>query len=82
MWLDVIAIAILAVFAWLGARRGALAAGMGLFALVAGYAAAIFLGPQLAPVLGGLVGESEWAGIAVAGSLAFAICFAAVSISH
>lgn len=70
MWLDLLALAILAVFGVIGALRGALKTGMGLLALVVGYLAAIFLAPVVAPLLSG-AGVSEFLALPLGGTLGF-----------
>ena len=72
MWLDVLALVLLAIFAWLGARRGALATGLSLAGIVCGYAAAIFAATHLGGVAADLFGVSPFFGAPIAGTLAFA----------
>jgi uncharacterized membrane protein required for colicin V production len=72
MWLDVLALVLLAIFAWLGARRGALAIGLSLAGIVCGYAAAIFAATHLGGVAADLFGVSPFFGAPIAGTLAFA----------
>jgi uncharacterized membrane protein required for colicin V production len=80
MWLDVLVLAILCWFSWVGVRRGGLAAGLGILTLVVAYGAAIATAPILAsPVAGGL-GLPDLLGIPVAGSIAFAVAFVAMAI--
>jgi uncharacterized membrane protein required for colicin V production len=80
MWLDVLVVAILGWFSWVGVRRGGLAAGMGLLTLVVAYGTAIIAAPILAsPVANGL-GLPGWLGMPVAGSIAFAVAFVAMAI--
>lgn len=71
MWLDLLALVILAVFGAIGAMRGALRTGMGLLALVVGYLAAIFLAPVLAPWLVDAAGVSELLALPLAGTAGF-----------
>ena len=82
MWLDVLALLLLAIFAGLGARRGALATGLSLAGLVCGYAAAIFAATHLGGIAADLCGVSPFFGAPIAGTLAFgfvALDFAIVS---
>jgi uncharacterized membrane protein required for colicin V production len=82
MWLDVLALLLLAIFAWLGARRGALATGLSLAGIVCGYAAAIFAATHLGGIAADLCGVSPFFGAPIAGTLAFAFValdFAVVS---
>ena len=80
MWLDLLALAILAVFAIIGAARGSLRAGMGLLALVVGYTAAILLAPALGPGVSGWLGVSEWLALPLGGTLGFAAGYGAVAV--
>jgi membrane protein required for colicin V production len=70
MWLNLVAMAILFVFVLLGAWRGALATGLGIATLLLSYAAAILLGPQIAPVLGARLGLGPLA-MPLGGTVAF-----------
>lgn len=80
MWLDVLVLAILGWFSWVGLRRGGLAAGMGILTLGVSYGAAFVAAPILAsPVADGL-GLPELLGIPVAGSIGFAVGFVAMAI--
>ena len=80
MWLDGLALLILGWFSWAGARRGGLAAGMGLATLAISYGAAIAVAPRLGPWVAGRFDLSEWIGIPIAGSIGFAVVFAAMTI--
>jgi uncharacterized membrane protein required for colicin V production len=80
MWLDGIALLILGWFSWIGARKGGVAAGMGLAALAFSYGAAIALAPRLGPGVASRLDLSEWIGIPLAGSIAFAVVFAAITV--
>lgn len=71
MWLDLIAIAVLASFATLGAVRGAFTTGMGLLTLLVAYGAAVLLAPVLAPAIQAQLGVSELLALPVAGSAGF-----------
>lgn len=76
MWLDLIAIALLASFATMGAFRGAFTTGMGLLALVVAYAGAILLAPVLAPHLELRLDLSELLALPLAGSIGFFCSYA------
>lgn len=80
MWLDLLALGILAIFALVGAARGALKAGMGLLALLVGYLAAILLAPHIGPSLSEALGVSEFLALPLGGTLAFIGGFGAVSL--
>jgi uncharacterized membrane protein required for colicin V production len=71
VWLDLIAIALLACFATMGAFRGALTTGMGLLTLVVAYACAVLLAPVLAPQLEARLGVSELLALPLGGSAGF-----------
>ena len=73
MWLDGLALLLLAIFAWLGARRGALATGLSLAGIVCGYAAALFAGRYLGGIAADLCGVSPFFGAPIAGTLAFVL---------
>jgi uncharacterized membrane protein required for colicin V production len=80
MWLDGLALLILAWFCWIGARKGGVAAGMGLATLVVSYGAAIVSAPRLGPWVAGRFDLSEWIGIPIAGTIGFVVTFAAMTI--
>jgi membrane protein required for colicin V production len=80
MWLDVVALVILALFAFMGARRGGLASGMALGSLGVAYAAAILAAPRLGPLAAELTGVSEWLGMPLAGSVAFLAAFLVMAV--
>lgn len=80
MWLDLLALAILVVFAIIGAARGPLRAGMGLLALVVGYLAAILLAPFLGPLVSNALGVSEWLALPLGGTLAFAAGYGGIAL--
>jgi membrane protein required for colicin V production len=80
MWLDVLALAILAAFAGLGAARGALAGAMGLVALLAGYAAAVFAAPRWGEDAARAFGAPGWLGLPLAGTLGFVLGFSAAAL--
>lgn len=71
MWLDLVALVILAIFAGVGAARGALRTGLGLLALVVGYLAAVLLAPSLGPSVAGPLGLPQWLALPVGGTLGF-----------
>jgi uncharacterized membrane protein required for colicin V production len=77
MWLNVLAGGVLAACAALGAWRGALATGLGIASLLLAYAAAVFVGPALAPSVGEWLGVGAWIAIPVASSFVF---FAACAV--
>jgi uncharacterized membrane protein required for colicin V production len=81
MWLDVIALVILAAFAALGAMRGALATVMGLLSLAVAYGAGLTLGPMLGPKLAEELAAPLPVGVALAGTGAFLAAFCAMGIA-
>ena len=80
MWLDVLAVAILALFAFLGARRGGLAAGLGLLSLGVAYGAAVFAAPRFGDATADLFGVSPLLGMPLAGSIAFLVAYVLLGI--
>jgi uncharacterized membrane protein required for colicin V production len=80
MWLDVLVLAILGWFSWVGVRRGGLAAGLGILTLVVAYGAAIVAAPIFASPVAGVLGLPDLLGIPVAGSIAFAVAFVGMAI--
>jgi uncharacterized membrane protein required for colicin V production len=80
MWLDGLALLILGWFFWAGARKGGVAAGMGLATLAVSYGGAIAVAPRLGPWVASQFDLSEWIGIPIAGSIGFAVVFAAMTI--
>lgn len=80
MWFDAVALAVLAVFALLGALRGALATGVGLASLAFAYTLALVAGARLGPGASERLGLPALAGPAVAGTLAFGLAFAAATL--
>lgn len=80
MWLDLVALALLALFAFLGARRGGLAAGLGLVTLGVSYAAAVFFGTRFGDGAAASFGVSPMLGVPLAGSIAFLLAFVAMSL--
>ena len=75
MWLDVLALLLLGIFAGMGAMRGGLASGLGLLSLGVAYAAAIFGASHFGSTAAGLLGVPPWVGLPVAGTLAFAVAY-------
>jgi uncharacterized membrane protein required for colicin V production len=75
MWLDLVALGILALFAVMGALRGGLASGLGLASLGVAYAAAIFFAPRFGPLASELTGLPEMLGMPLAGSVGFLLGF-------
>ena len=71
MALDLLALVLLALFAWRGARRGALAAGLSLAALIVGYAAAWVASERLGDVAAASVGAPALLGGLIAGTGVF-----------
>ncbi len=80
MWLDVLVLAILGWFSWVGVRRGGLAAGLGILTLVVAYGAAFVAAPILASPVADRFDLPELLGIPVAGSIAFAVAFISMAI--
>lgn len=78
MWLDGVALALLALFAVIGAWRGAFLAGAALATIVVGYGAAIVLGPVLAPFVADALGVSDMMALPVAGTLGFVLGYLSV----
>jgi hypothetical protein len=67
MWFDTVVAILVAVLAWLGFRRGALATFLQIFTLIAAYVLALWLGPRFGPALALSLGVTELIGIAAAG---------------
>ena len=80
MWLDALALLVLAIFIGIGALRGALQSALGLIALGAAYAAAIWAAPRFGPALASWLEMPEWVGIPLAGTAGFAAAFLAVGV--
>jgi uncharacterized membrane protein required for colicin V production len=72
MALDLLALGLLLLFAWLGARRGALTTGLSLLGLVGGYAAAWWAAMQLGAAAADALAVTPLLGAPIAGSAAFA----------
>jgi uncharacterized membrane protein required for colicin V production len=81
MWLDLVTLAVLAVFALLGALRGGFRTGMALLALAAGYTAAVLGAAPLGPPLAQATGLSELLAMPLAGSLLFVAAYLAIGIT-
>jgi hypothetical protein len=80
MWLDLLALTLVCVMAGIGWARGALATGLGLATLGAGYAAAIAAGPRFGPGLAWATGAPGLLGTALAGALAFLLAALGVAL--
>jgi uncharacterized membrane protein required for colicin V production len=80
MWLDGIVLVLLCGSAWMGARRGALVAAMGVATLVVCYWAAITFGKAYGAAVAAGLGLPEIAGIPIAGSVAFLLAFIVMSV--
>ena len=80
MWLDVVALGLLALFAFLGSRRGGLAAGLGLLTLGVGYGAAVFFGARYADAASETFGVPAMLGMPLAGTIAFLLAYVGMSI--
>jgi hypothetical protein len=81
MALDLVGLVILGLFVALGAARGALASGVALLALGAGYASGILAATALGPAFAAAFGLPALLAPAVAGSAAFAAVFLACSLA-
>jgi hypothetical protein len=68
MWVDALALALIACLAWVGARRGAAVAGVQLIGLPLAYAGAVAAAFAFGPALGEELGWPEAVGTLVAGS--------------
>lgn len=71
MALDLLALALLIFFAWRGARHGALATGLSVFALVAGYGAAWYVATRYGDVAAQALGMPMLVAAPLAGTIAF-----------
>ncbi len=80
MWLDIVALLLLGIFAGMGALRGALASGLSVLTLVAAYGAAIWAAPSLGPEVAELLDLPEWLGMPVAGTAAFLLTFVVMGV--
>ena len=75
MWLDIVAILLLAFFIGMGAVRGTVASAMGVISLGVAYAAAIVAAPRLGPMLADGFDTSELFAIPLAGTAAFLVAY-------
>jgi membrane protein required for colicin V production len=80
MWLDLVAISILLLFAGLGAWRGAFATGAGLASILVAYGCAVLLATPLAPMVAAATGVSDILALPFAGTLGFVVGYLAVSL--
>jgi len=80
MVLDLLALVLLVVFAWRGARRGALASGLSLVALVAGYVAAWLAATRLGGDFAAIAGVPPLLGAPLAGTIAFLAVSGAIGL--
>ncbi|MGI9591215.1 MAG: CvpA family protein, partial [Myxococcota bacterium] len=80
MWLDSLALGLLALFAVIGAWRGALASGLALAALVLSYGAAVLAGPRLAPWVAARFELGDVLSLAAASTSAFFATFLAMGV--
>lgn len=80
MLFDAVALGLLVLFVFLGSRRGGVAAGIGMLALVAGYAGAVWAGARFGAVMSQQLGIAEILGPPLAGSLGFFVTFTACSL--
>jgi uncharacterized membrane protein required for colicin V production len=78
MWLDLLALVLIAALAAHGAWRGGFKTGMGLLGLAAGYAAAVLGAAPLARPLSAALGMPELLALPLAGSLLFLAGFVGV----
>lgn len=81
MTLDLLALAVLGLFVALGATRGALASGLALLALGAGYTTGVLAAATLGPFVGSVLGVSSLLAPALAGSAGFAGAYLACSLA-
>ena len=75
MWIDGIALALLAYFVVTGALRGAFASFLRISALVVSYVSTYLFGPILAPILATLLDLSDLVALAASGILVFLLVF-------
>lgn len=75
MWLDLLALALLAFFAVVGAIRGTLATGLKLIAMLLAYALSVFGAGPLGPVTASWLGLPPFLGAAAAGTILFVVCY-------
>ncbi len=81
MLLDLASLGILIALAWLGARKGALAAAVGLLAIVGAYTATIFLASPVAESIKPTLNGRGYLALPLAGTLVFAAIFLLLSIA-
>jgi hypothetical protein len=81
MSLDLLALAVLALFVALGAARGALASGTALLALGAGYASGILAASTLGPFFAAAFGVPALLAPAAAGTAGFAVAYLACTLA-
>ncbi len=80
MWLDLASLGILILFAWLGARKGALPAATGLLALVGAYGSAVVLSSPVSEYVRPMVGDRNYLALPLAGTLVFVATFLLLSV--
>jgi uncharacterized membrane protein required for colicin V production len=80
MWLDVLALLVLGLFAGMGALRGGLASALSLISLGVSYAAALWAAPRFGERAAELTGAPALLGMPIAGTLAFAAAFLTMAI--
>jgi membrane protein required for colicin V production len=80
MWLDVLALLVLGLFAGMGALRGGLASALSLLSLGVSYAAALWAAPRFGERAAELTGAPALLGMPIAGTLAFAAAFLAMGL--
>ena len=80
MWLDLIGLAILAIFMVLGLLRGTLASLARIVSLLLAYGAAIAVGPAFGPALAERMSLPTFLGIPIAGSVAFLLAYTVLGV--
>ena len=80
MWLDLIAILLLAFFIGMGAVRGMVAAAMGVISLAVAYAVAILAAPRLGAAVAAGLDIAELIAIPLAGTAAFLVSYILMGI--
>ncbi len=80
MWLDLVGLAILAVFMVMGLLRGTLASLLRIVSLVIAYGAAIWAAPALGPAAAERMSLPSFLGVPIAGSLAFLATYTVLGI--
>lgn len=81
MWLNAVAVVVLAACIAAGAWTGALATGLRIATLLLSYAAAVLLGPRLAPALGAQLGLAGLSATVTACSATFVGAYAVLGIA-